>query len=42
MRLSRDRKALANASTLVEECEYFRRLPELGDAEALIATSARM
>lgn len=32
-RLFRDRDALRQARTLIEQCEYFRRLPELEDAE---------
>ncbi|MEY2633647.1 MAG: hypothetical protein RIR00_2301 [Pseudomonadota bacterium] len=32
-RLFADREALTKARTLIEECKYFRRLPELADAE---------
>ncbi|MEY2631817.1 MAG: hypothetical protein RIR00_471 [Pseudomonadota bacterium] len=33
-RLFADRDALTKARTLIKECEYFRRLPELEEAEA--------
>jgi len=36
-RLFRDRKALATARALIEECGYIRRLPELQDAEQSLA-----
>ena len=35
-RLFRDRDALAQARTLIEQCGYGRRLPELADAEAAL------
>jgi len=36
-RLFRDRDALAQARTLIEQCGYGRRLPELADAETALA-----
>jgi hypothetical protein len=35
-RLFRDRDALAQARTLIEQCSYGRRFPELEDAEAVL------
>lgn len=35
-RLFRDRDELAKARALIEQCEYWRRLPELEDAEAAL------
>ncbi len=39
-RLFRDRDELAKARALIEECEYWRRLPELEDAEAALNLSS--
>ena len=36
-RLFRDRAPLAQARTLIEQCGYGRRKPELADAEAALA-----
>ena len=36
--LFRDKTELAKAQVLIEQCEYFRRLPELEDAEAALGT----
>lgn len=38
-RLFRDRTELAKARALIMECEYFRRLPELEDAEKALGLS---
>jgi len=39
-RLFRDRDELAKARALIEQCEYWRRLPELEDAEAALNLSS--
>ena len=38
-RLFHDRDALQQARTLIEQCEYFRRLPELEDTEVWSAAA---
>ncbi len=38
-RLFRDKAELAKARALIVQCEYFRRLPELEDAEAMLGVA---